>query len=210
MATHYFTADQQLGQKSIIELCDRPFGSLEEMHAAIVERWNDTVRDDSITWIVGDYTHESYWREGLTLLSQLRGRKRLVTGNHDKCWPGRSAGPSYQRHYFEAGFEWVGEYAHLTLPEVPGAPARRVAISHFPYDGDHPGRPERFSQLRLKDDGTNLIHGHLHNEYTVRRSTATGTVTVNVGVDTWDFRPVSGTEIAALIRDVESGTVQEH
>jgi len=57
---------------------------------------------------------------------------------------------------------------------------------------------DRYSEHRPTDDGTPLLHGHVHDVWKVRRSKK-GTLMINVGVDAWDYAPVSGTEIVALL-----------
>src|ERR1017187_8378616 len=54
MAT-WFTADQHFGHKRIIELSGRPFGSVEEMNEAVVDRWNAVVAPDDLVWVLGDF-----------------------------------------------------------------------------------------------------------------------------------------------------------
>ena len=50
----YFTSDQHFGHFNIIRLCQRPFGSLEEMDAVLLERWNAKVKPDDVVYVLGD------------------------------------------------------------------------------------------------------------------------------------------------------------
>lgn len=63
-----------------------------------------------------------------------------------------------------------------------------VKMSHYPYTGDSHG-PDRHADLRPRDEGSALIHGHVHTEWKHNGRM------FNVGVDVNDFKPVSEEEI---------------
>ena len=58
----------------------RPFDSVEEMHEALVERWNKTVNPGDTVYHLGDVAIP---RSGLRVLERLNGKKVLIRGNHD-------------------------------------------------------------------------------------------------------------------------------
>lgn len=77
----YLIADLHLGHKAIIEYCNRPFGTVEEMNHEIVRRWNDTVSPEDFVYYLGDIcldNNDDYW------LCQLNGHICFIKGNHDK------------------------------------------------------------------------------------------------------------------------------
>lgn len=55
------------------------FSSVEEMDEHMVERWNSVVGDGDIVYHLGDV----YFEHGHRVLPRLKGRKRLILGNHD-------------------------------------------------------------------------------------------------------------------------------
>lgn len=199
MAETFLTSDQHFGHARVLDLSERPFDSIEEHDEALIAHHNAMVRhDDDITWFLGDYALGDRDR-GLGYLSRMRGRKFLVTGNHDACWPGTTGGYKHIARYMAAGFEVVVPYARIKLPPLrPGEAGQKVWLSHFPYDGDSHGA-DRHSGARLRDEGEPLIHGHVHDEYTSRLSAATGAVQVNVGVDRWFYFPAPATEVARVV-----------
>lgn len=208
MNTTYFTSDLHFGHARIIELCGRPFASADEMDRALIARWNDVVTPDDTVWVLGDYALGNRQR-ALSYLAELNGRKMLVIGNHDACDLLSSGGWKKVSEYQDAGFEAVLPWARFKLPPISdGEAGRKVLLSHFPYDGDSRGA-DRHVQARLRDLGDILLHGHVHEEFRVRRSKETGAIQINVGVDRWDYAPVSASALASLIEDVESGTVAE-
>lgn len=113
MTNVLFTADPHVGHERITELVDRPFASVQEMDDALVARWNAVVGVS-----------------GLARLSTMNGRKRLVSGNHDACWPGLRNGGNHLPAYLEAGFEAVTPFATTKLPpRAEGRRGRKVLLS---------------------------------------------------------------------------------
>ena len=46
MANIYVTSDTHFNHKNIIEYCNRPYSSVEEMNKAIIDNWNSVVKDE--------------------------------------------------------------------------------------------------------------------------------------------------------------------
>ena len=189
----FFTSDPHFGHKNVIEHCDRPFGSVQEMNETMIANWNSVVSADDFTWILGDYDINGD-EKNLAYLSRMNGRKGLISGNHDKCWVGKPIGHKHIARYVSAGFEFVTPWAQLKIVDKNGVP-NRVMMSHFPYQGDGDGRPDRYVECRLPDTGRWLLCGHIHNRWTQRDRQ------INVGVDVRNFTPVSLQEIAAIIAE---------
>jgi calcineurin-like phosphoesterase family protein len=183
----FFTADLHLGHTNIIGYCSRPFRNVAEMNAGLAERWSALVRPDDEVWVLGDVAMGRL-PDSLETLRDLPGRKHLVPGNHDRCWPGhRQVRPADRRMYERVGFEIHDEVVSL---EVAG---REVLACHFPVTGDSHDR-DRFSAHRPRlPDGTWLLHGHVHQKWRVEGRQ------VNVGVDVWDYRPVAEAQLETLL-----------
>lgn len=79
----WFTADTHFGHAKIIEYCKRPFASVEEMDAVIIERWNARVRPTDDVWHLGDFNYRSKLATD-HYLKKLNGHIHVVWGNHDK------------------------------------------------------------------------------------------------------------------------------
>jgi calcineurin-like phosphoesterase family protein len=206
--TTYFTADPHFGHARLLELSaarGAAFGSVEEMDRALVERWNETVGADDTVWVLGDF--DMHGKDtSLGLVPRLAGTKILVSGNHDACWGGVRDGWRQRDRYLRAGFAAVLDFATLSLPpRRRGADATRVVLSHFPYAGDSQER-DRYAQFRLRDEGRPLLHGHVHESFR-ESQTKQGTWTINVGVDMWDYRPVSAEVLAAHLARLRAGGV---
>ena len=57
------------------------FASVDEMDDHMITQWNSVVKDSDIVYHLGDVYMGG--NRGMTILPRLRGRKRLVLGNHD-------------------------------------------------------------------------------------------------------------------------------
>ena len=83
--TDYVTGCTHFGHANIIKLAGRPFASVEEMDAVLVENWNATVRSNDTVYHLGDF---AYWgAEPEDYLARLNGTVVCLQGNHDpKGW----------------------------------------------------------------------------------------------------------------------------
>lgn len=191
--TVWFTADLHLGHARIIELCNRPFASVAEMNETIIERWNAVVARTDMVFVLGDVALGRL-SETLPLVRRLHGRKCLVPGNHDRCWSGHDrVSPADLRRYTDVGF--------VVLPGHTFHRGLDAQLCHFPATVDVTSSAhgdDRFAAFRpVIRPGKWLVHGHVHNRWRVSDDQ------VNVGVDVWDFTPVS----IETLRVIRSGMI---
>lgn len=86
MPRTFFSSDSYIGHASILSPRfdrPRPFPSIEAHDEALVAAWNAVVRPDDIVWHLGDFAHKFRLDYAALVFSRLKGRKRLVRGNHD-------------------------------------------------------------------------------------------------------------------------------
>lgn len=189
--TDFYTSDLHLGHARIVELAHRPFSSVEEMDETIIARWNATVADEDEVLILGDLAMGTLV-DSLAKVATLRGHKYLVPGNHDRV-SSQYGGTPAQRSRWRAMYKDVG----LTiLPEQIMVSIDYLAMAvacHYPYD-DVARHDDRFADALPKDEGWWLLHGHTHARERVRGRQ------IHVGVDAWDFTPVSDAQVAELIK----------
>lgn len=79
----FLISDTHFFHDNIIKYCDRPFRSSEEMNEHMIDRWNSVVKPGDKVYHLGDV-----WMGGTpgsrgALWSRLKGKKRLIVGNHD-------------------------------------------------------------------------------------------------------------------------------
>jgi calcineurin-like phosphoesterase family protein len=169
--------------------------------AMLAERWDKTVRKDDVVWVLGDLTaNTKHVPMAIDWFNKRPGRKHLVLGNHDPAHPMHSESHKFEKIYYEA-FESVGTMRKRHIPMADGS-RQTVLLSHFPYDGDGDGREDRASQYRLRNEGLALLHGHVHSKDKVTYTDDFGdleAVQIHVGVDAWDFTPVSLEQVAEIL-----------
>lgn len=221
MSTTYFTSDLHFGHRLVAGIRgfwshpvenEQPEVDLTAHDMAIRDAWR-VVKPDDIVWVLGDIcVSGKTWRIALEVLRRFPGRKRLVCGNHDLVSSVHREAWKYQREALEI-FETVQDFAKVKIG------SRTVLLSHYPYSGigsegvdDETGRPrstERYTEFRLTDCGTPLIHGHTHGKERLHFSAA-GTPEIHVGLDAWNMKLVSQREIELLLdTPISSDTVEE-
>jgi calcineurin-like phosphoesterase family protein len=82
MNSIWFTSDTHFGHQNILEYEKeaRPFTCLEDMHEALIDRWNSVVKPNDTVYHLGDLC---FGRKNIAIAERLNGKKRLIMGNHD-------------------------------------------------------------------------------------------------------------------------------
>lgn len=165
----YLTSDLHFSHHNIIRYCNRPFESVHFMNKTITENWNDTVKDDDIIYILGDITLETSQEKIIGYLSNLKGKIIIIQGNHDK---------------FKQTIQNV--YPVFRFVEIVYN-GKRIFMCH---------------DWESKKDIINVVNpdivlaGHVHEKWTHFQYEKYKIT--NVGVDIWDFKPVSIDKIINL------------
>lgn len=94
MSNTWILADTHFNHKNIIQYCNRPFSSVEEMNDVLIKNWNNKIAKEDTVLFLGDFAFGS--REEIIRLGNiLNGKKTIVLGNHDCFQP---------KVYIDAGF----------------------------------------------------------------------------------------------------------
>lgn len=96
----FFIADQHFGHKNIIQYENRPFESVVAMDSHMIEQWNSVVEEQDKVFVAGDFSFYSK-KKSEEICRKLRGRKFLITGNHDT---------EKLQFYTDIGFEWAYDH----------------------------------------------------------------------------------------------------
>lgn len=160
----YITSDTHFGHKNVIEYCNRPFSSIEEMDEIIIRNWNNVVRPGDTVIHLGDF---ALGPKGLIdeYLAALNGRILLMKGNHDR-------GNSFWRQFGDkvSMLPW----GYKMLAGAHGYSG--IIFSHRPMELNKV--PEHYLNF----------HGHIHS--TPQNPKFNTLPHIDCGVDYWDFRPV--------------------
>lgn len=191
--TTWFTSDQHFGHVNILSFCGRPFRSVEHMNECLVDNWNAVVEPGDLVYVLGDWAMGKL-ADSLEYTTRLNGRKILLSGNHDRSWSGhkkRNVTP-----YLDAGFAEVHGGTPGLVQPWGSTYDDMVTLNHFPYAGEaRPDQPDRYVDHRPKDDGRWLLHGHVHDMWRQRGKQ------INVGVDVWNYTPVSMDTLQDLMEE---------
>ena len=76
----WFIGDTHFNHANIIDYCNRPFSSVEEMDKVMIDNWNSVVQDSDIVYFLGDFVFGDYRK----YLSVLKGEVIFIKGNHDR------------------------------------------------------------------------------------------------------------------------------
>jgi calcineurin-like phosphoesterase family protein len=182
----FFTSDTHFHHYNIIRYCGRPFKDQYHMNEILIANWNSVVGEGDTIYHLGDFAMGGVGRM-TEIMQRLNGKKRfLKMGNHDKN----------KNRFKAAGFDAVIRGDSRTDLTIGGD--IRVQLSHYPYKkqfNDGVEQKSRRWEQAPDDDGGILLCGHIHEKWKVNGRM------INVGVDVWDFTPVSEDQLVQFIKD---------
>lgn len=132
-------ADPHFGHANICKFMNkdgtklRPWDDANEMDEALVENWNRVVEEKDRIYVLGDVVIN---RRALKTLGRLKGRKKLIRGNHD----------IFKLSDYTPYFDDILAYDVRKM-----ANGRKCIMSHIPIHPDS-----------LRGNDLN-VHGHLHS-----------------------------------------------
>ena len=170
----WFTSDLHLGHGNIIKYCNRPFKDIEHMNKALIDNWNSRVKLNDVVFHVGDFCFKNLSRgksgEGIGLSAieyerMLNGKIIHIKGNHDK----------------NNSCKTIIHNITISMGN------KRILLIH---------NPEHAYQSFIYNHDV-YFTGHVHNNWAIKRFKQQYHLVdcINVGVDVWNFRPVSFNEI---------------
>jgi calcineurin-like phosphoesterase family protein len=177
----FFTSDHHFDHANIIKYCDRPYETVEEMNADMVNKWNGVVGEDDVVFHLGDFTLHSR-KHAETFFGQLNGQIFILSNpwHHDKRWLGK------QEYLSRQGYT-VSELPSMVVLEnsYDRGIAPCIVLCHYPmyeWDRSHYGSIHLFG------------HSHSINRVPKQRTLFKGAppvnISYNVGVDLNNFTPV--------------------
>jgi len=174
----WFTSDTHFCHDKIIEYCNRPFASVEEMNEALINNWNDRVSVGDIVYHTGDFLLGNNSNKIPEIVKRLKGQIHLILGNHDQ-----------KRTKHLVGFADIKSYKEVKYDN------QRIILCHFP-----------FKVWNKSHHGSWNLHGHSHGsltrDYSIKQ--------LDVGVDCWNYRPLSYEDVKLEMEKHGSKLVDHH
>jgi len=173
--TIYFTADTHFYHQNVIKYCNRPWKYADEMNEGLIKNWNDTVGDNDHVYHLGDFSFANADKTE-AIACRLKGKKYLIRGNHDHRKVVDRIAPY---------FEWIKDVYQLTVQDKEHPHGKQLIwLAHYA----HRVWPQQ-------SYGSWCFYGHSHGA--LANDLERGTV--DVGVDCWDYRPVSYEQLKKII-----------
>lgn len=164
---NWYTADTHFGHEKVIPLCGRPFHSTGHMDTSLIENlWSKVSSEDDL-WIIGDFAYGPKAKDS----RYLEGLFGQLPGARKQLIIGNHDSDLTQALPWDS----VAEIAKVK----DGREGLDHTLCHYPmltWDGARKGSLQFF--------------GHVHDRWKGSRNA------VNVGVDQWNFMPVSFDQLA--------------
>lgn len=183
--TTFFTADTHFGHANIIRYCGRPFETKQEHDQILINNWNSVVKPQDTVYHLGDFGFGP--AEDLRKIAgKLQGRIHFIKGNHDK--------PSVLE-IIGGRFSSIKD-VHVIYPNVNGK-KQTIFLSHYAH-----------RTWFKSNHGSWHLWGHSHGNM------KPWGLSFDVGVDCWNFTPVSldrvANKIATLVKELDYNPAEQH
>lgn len=169
----YFTGCEHINHFNIIRYCNRPFKTVKEMNDRIIFEHNQRVKEDDMVYHLGDIAFYGHSGNGNGERENPNEVLAKLNGNHI---------------YIEGNHDRNGKNKISTKNEqiIINQRGTRIQMLHDP------------AYARIDYDL--IIHSHVHNLWKVKELIYCGQtrLMINVGVDVWNFRPVSLDEVLSI------------
>lgn len=164
-----YVADTHFGHSGIIDMCQRPFKSVNHMDNELVTRWNACVKPTDIVYHLGDFAFGLGDADRVKrIFSLLNGKKFLVLGNHDVDRDGAI-------HQTIAALDWAARPEWMIRTKDGG---EDLILAHYAQ-----------REWQGKFGGSWHFYGHSHNRLPgVGRSRDVGVDCLDTGFCPVDFR----------------------
>lgn len=176
--TIWVSSDWHIGHSRILEYCSRPFSDVNHMNEALIKNWNECVKPDDTTIVLGDCFMGQIENIDKYMPRLCMGKYSILrSGNHDKG----KRHKLLEKYFNEIHDETATIYYN----------GKAFLITHNPKDVKY---------LDLANDEY-LLYGHVHDNAPTGYDKETRSF--HVGVDTNNYRPVDLDEICRQIDEAE-------
>ena len=184
----FFTSDLHLGHTNIIKYSNRPFQTIEEMDQALIDNWNRVVSGEDVVYVIGDFSFYKDQQKSLDVLKKLNGAEiHLVMGNHDK----------HMKQFVKDEFTTCSAYKEIYVPDSEAShdKGQFIILAHY-----------AFRVWNKSHHGSWNLYGHSHGSLPDDPHLRS----LDVGVDCWNYTPVSYDEIKEKMKLKTPKSVDHH
>lgn len=180
----FFTADTHFGSQRTLDLSRRPFGSVEEMDAFMIKKWNSVVQPGDVVFHLGDFGD-------FNVRKQLNGKMLLIQGNYEEEMPNEDI-VKYLKDYdiYITGSDGVHANIELTHNDC------KYMLTHRPIDCIRPDITDFSKYFSL--------FGHIHGRQFIKK------FGIDVGVDCNHFRPITWDDVEFFQNAIVKGYYDEN
>jgi calcineurin-like phosphoesterase family protein len=178
MAKRFFTSDLHFNSEVLIDKKMRPFKTVEQMNKTLITNINQRCKPDDILIHCGDFIQYGNDRgykgnkiHPFEYISKIKPMFVNIQGNHDDNNKMKSVCSSMR----------------TTL----GRKYLSVSVGHYPSTDPRAKNTFRMGDVRLC--------GHVHGNWKYFIDFENKVLNINVGVDVWNYNPVSEDELIIFI-----------
>jgi calcineurin-like phosphoesterase family protein len=177
MSETFFTSDHHFGHRNILKFCKRPWDTVDEMNAGLIQAWNRVINSRDNVYILGDFSLGIKINEVCDILDQLKGIKHFIRGNHDQFASKRA---------FSGFFQWVKDRYTLRMKDDDN---QYLELFHYPIES-----------WKNMTHGSIHLHGHTHGTLSHRNRDIVNRL--DIGVDCCpDYAPIHYEDMLMNVRD---------
>jgi calcineurin-like phosphoesterase family protein len=176
----FVISDTHFGHPGIINLCFRPYKTIQEHDYDLINKWNSVVSPNDIVYHLGDFAYKTSVTYTNKIVNELNGQIIVIKGNHDSLVQKIAD----QKIFSESKFKLIPGYYELeNFTYVDKNKDTQLGpmyiLSHYPM-----------KSWNQKHRNSVMLYGHVHGQLLEDHS-----LSFDVGVDCWNYTPVSMEQI---------------
>lgn len=185
--TIFFTSDTHYGHKNIIKYSNRPYSGVDHMNEMLIANWNSVVKPDDTVYHLGDFAFYSDVNKIISIIKRLNGNKVFIRGNHDKIM---------ERPEIKELFLEYHDYKEIYVQDPTAEKGRQhIVLLHY-----------GMRVWNKSHRGSWQLYGHSHGSL----PELPGYRAFDVGVDCWNYTPISYNQVKTKMSKVEFIPVDHH
>lgn len=186
----WFTSDWHLDHTNIIQYSSRPFKSVNEMNEAIIDNCNSLVQPNDDLIFLGDFAFSKQVIRIKLLRRAIKCKNfHFIYGNHDKLI-------RKNQDQLSTEFDFWGDYAEEDLVITrDGGTKNKFVLCHYAFRVWNKSHYDSYH-----------LYGHSHGSL----PDDPNSLSFDVGVDCWDFKPISIVQVEEVMNKKSWKPIDHH